>query len=309
MAILLISPREDPAPWRAAAAALAPEIEFRVWPEVGDPADIEFALAWKPPSGSLSGYPALRVLFWLGAGIDWLLEHRHEVPAVPIVRLVEDGLTACMSEYVVLHVLRYHRGTPALERQQSEARWQPLPQTLPWRRTVGIMGLGVLGIDAADKLKALRFDVAGWSRSPKTLPGIACFDGEAGLVPFLNRTEILVCLLPLTDETRGILGRRTFAALPRGAAIINAARGGHVVDADLLAALDSGQLSYATLDVFEPEPLPAGHPYWRHAKVTVTPHVASLTNPDTSLGAVIDNIRRLQGGQPMLNQVDMVRGY
>jgi glyoxylate/hydroxypyruvate reductase A len=309
MAVLFISPREDPAPWRAAFARLAPDIAFRAWPDTGPAEEVEFIMAWKPPAESLRGYENLRVLFWLGAGVDWLLEHRERLPAVPVVRLVDDALTACMSEYVVLNVLRYHRSQPELERQQSEALWRPLPQRLPWHRTVGIMGLGVLGSDAADKLKALRFSLVGWSRSPKALPGVECFHGADGFAPFLARSEILVCLLPLTRETRGIVNARTLAALPRGAAVINAARGGHVVDADLLAALDSGQVSYATLDVFEPEPLPPAHPYWRHPRVTVTPHVASLTDPDVSLAVVADNIARFRRGEPMVNQVDLDRGY
>jgi glyoxylate/hydroxypyruvate reductase A len=309
MAVLFISPREDAQPWRAAFKRLAPDLEFRVWPEAGPSDGVEFILAWKPPAEALRGHANLRVLFWMGAGVDWLLEHRDRLPGVPIVRLVDDALTSCMSEYVVLHVLRYHRSVPELERQQREALWRPLAQKLPWRRTVGLMGLGVLGTDAAEKLKALRFGLAGWSRSAKTIPGVECFHGEGGLIPFLSKAEILVCLLPLTQQTRGILNARTLGALPRGAALINAARGGHVVDTDLLAALDSGQVSYATLDVFEPEPLPPGHPFWHHPRVTVTPHNASLTDPDTSLLTVVDNIRRFQRGEPMLNQLDLDREY
>ncbi|MBX6321023.1 MAG: glyoxylate/hydroxypyruvate reductase A [Rhodospirillaceae bacterium] len=309
MTALFISPREDPEPWRAAFARLAPDIFFRAWPEPGPPEEVEYILAWKPPAEALAGHPNLRVLFWLGAGIDWLLDHRDRLPAVPVVRLVDDALTACMTEYVVLHVLRHHRRQPELERQQSQALWRPLPQTVPWKRSVGIMGLGVLGTDAARKLRALRFRLAGWSRTPKALPGVECFHGADGLVPFLARTEILVCLLPLTPETRGIINARTLSALPRGATLINAARGGHVVEADLLAALDTGHITHATLDVFEPEPLPPGHPFWRHPRVTVTPHVASLTDPEVSLPVIVDNIRRHQRGEPMLNQVDLDRGY
>jgi glyoxylate/hydroxypyruvate reductase A len=214
-----------------------------------------------------------------------------------------------MTEYVVFHVLRYHRRTPELERQQSEARWEQLHHALPWERRVGLLGLGVLGTDAADKLKALRFDVAGWSRTPRNLPGVTCFHGASGLAEFLARTEILVCLLPLTPETRGIINARTLATLPRGACIINAARGGHVVPVDLLAALDSGHVAYATLDVFDEEPLPPSHPFWRHPRITVTPHVASLTHPATALPYIVDNIRRFQRGEPMRNLVDLSRGY
>jgi glyoxylate/hydroxypyruvate reductase len=309
MAALFINPHEDPAPWRAALKRRIPDLEFRVWPDVGRAEEVEFAFCWKPAADSLEGLPNLKVLFWLGAGIDWLLEHRARVPDVRIVRLVDDALTACMTEYVVLHVLRYHRSQPQLDLQQSQQLWADLPQRLPWNRTVGLMGLGVLGTDAADKLKALRFKLAGWSRSAKTLPGVECFHGDDGLVPFLNKTEILVCLLPLTAQTRGIINARTLGALPRGAFLINAARGGHVVVEDLLAALDSGQVAHATMDVFEPEPLPVGHAFWRHPRVTVTPHNASLTDPEFSLAVVADNIARYRRGEPMVNEVDMAREY
>jgi glyoxylate/hydroxypyruvate reductase A len=309
MAVAFVSPRESADGWRTTFARLAPDLELRVWPDIGRPEDIEFALAWKPPAGELARYTKLRAIFWLGAGVDWLCEHRDVVPDVPVARLVDDGLTAWMTEYVVFHVLRYHRRTPELERQQSEARWQQLSHALPWERRIGLLGLGVLGTDAAEKLKALRFDVAGWSRTARNLPGVTCFHGAAGFADFLARSEILVCLLPLTAETRGIINAATLAALPRGAAVINAARGGHVVAVDLLAALDRGHIAYATLDVFDEEPLPPAHPFWRHPRITVTPHVASLTHPATALPYIVDNIRRFQRGEKMLNLVDLDRGY
>jgi glyoxylate/hydroxypyruvate reductase A len=172
-----------------------------------------------------------------------------------------------------------------------------------------VLGLGAIGGDTAAKLASLGFQVAGWSRTPKALEGIESFHGEAGFLPFLQRTDILVCLLPLTPETTGVLDARAFAALPAGAYVINLARGGHVVEEDLLAAIDGGHLAGATLDVFQTEPLPNGHPFWAHPKVHVTPHIAGLTNPRTSAAQVIENIRRVRAGQPPLNLVDAARGY
>src|SRR5262249_27536613 len=199
--------------------------------------------------------------------------------------------------------------TPELDAQQRESRWQPLDFPLAKDRRVGLMGVGVLGQDAGAKLRMLGFDVAGWSRSPKRLDGIAVFDGDAGLTAFLARTQILVCLLPLTPQTSGIINARTLAALPKDACIINAARGGHVVDADLIAALDSGHIAHATLDVFHREPLPVEHPFWRHPRITLTPHVASQTIPETASQAVIDGLKAMREGRRPANGVSLAAGY
>ena len=298
-----------PEEWRAALTRLDPGVDFRVWPDTGPVAEIEFALVWRPEPGDLRRYPNLKAIFNLGAGVDALLKDASLPPAVPIVRLVDRGLTIGMTEYVLLHVLRYHRGLPEMEAQQRRREWMPRPYPLPWRRRVGIMGLGVLGGDAAATLAGLGFDVAGWSRTPKALPGVKGFIGAAGLAPFLERSEILVCLLPLTAATAGILDAGAFAALPRGAAVINAARGGHVVEADLLAALDSGQVGHATLDVFAAEPPPSDHPFWTHPRVTMTPHVASLTVPETAAEGIVEGMRRARAGAALRHVVDLAQGY
>ncbi len=311
-AVLLNAPGgadNSPEEWRAALARLDPDIDFRVWPDTGPVAEIEFALVWRAEPGDLRRYPNLKAIFNLGAGVDALLKDASLPPDVPIVRLVDRGLTIGMTEYVLLHVLRYHRGLPELEAQQRRREWTPRLYPLPWRRRVGILGLGVLGGDAATTLAGLGFDVAGWSRSPKALPGVKGFIGAAGLIPFLNRSEILVCLLPLTAATAGILDAGAFAALPRGAAVINAARGGHVVEADLLAALDSGQVGHATLDVFAEEPPPSDHPFWAHPRVTMTPHVASLTVPETAAEGIVEGMRRARTGEALRHVVDLAQGY
>jgi len=228
---------------------------------------------------------------------------------VPIVRMVEPELTRGMSEFVALHVLRFHRETPALEAQQRDRVWNELlTPTAPDRR-VGFLGFGVLAQAAARALGGFGFDLACWSRGPTPAAGIASFHGKAGLAPFLARSEILVCLLPLTPATAGILDATLFAGLPRGAWLINAGRGGHQVEADIVAALDSGQLSGAALDVFQTEPLPADHPFWSHPKVTISPHIASVTQPPSAAREIVANIRRVEAGEPPLNTVDIASGY
>ena len=309
MALLFKSDIDRAELWVPALKKWLPGLEVRVWPDLGDKAAIDYALVWKPAPGLLASLPNLKAIFSLGAGIDHLASDPQLPAGVPVVRMVEEGLTAGMTEYVVMQVLYHHRRMLDYRAQQARAEWAQLPFRAPWDRKVGIMGLCVLGQDAAEKLAALRLDVAGWSRSPKDLPGITCFHGAAGFDAFLARTEILVCLLPLTAETEGILDARLFATLPRGAAVINVGRGGHLVEKDLLAALDSGQIDAATLDVFRAEPLPPAHPFWTHPRVVMTPHMASITIPDTATAAVAENIRRIEAGAPPLNVVDLGKGY
>jgi len=295
--------------WPRTLLDIEPGLDLREWPEIGDPADIDYALVWQPPRGALKSYPNLKAIFSVGAGIDHLASDPELPAGVPVVRMVEPGLTAGMTEFVVMSVLYHHRFMLDYAAQARQRVWRKIGQVSARDRRVGIMGLGVLGGDAAEKLVALGFDVAGWSRSPKDLPEVACFHGTDGLLPFLNRSDILVCMLPLTRATTGILDARTFAALPRGAALISVGRGPHMVEADLLAALDSGHLDGATLDVFRDEPLPADSPFWRHPRVVVVPHVASLTIARAACELVIDNIRRFEAGQPLLHVVDLNKGY
>jgi len=309
MKILFASSSDDPADWVPTLMAELPEAEIRVHPDVGDPAGIDYALVWKPPPGLLAALPNLKAILSLGAGVDALLADPTLPGGVPLARLVDPGLTVGMTDYVCWQVLAAHRRAADYRAQQARVRWRPLAEALAPERRVGVMGLGELGADAARMLAALRFDVAGWSRSAKSIPGVACFSGAEGLAEFLARTEILVCLLPLTPQTAGVLDADLFARLPRGAHVINAGRGGHLVDTDLLAALDSGQVSTAALDVFHDEPLPAVHPFWRHPRVTVTPHVASVTHARSAARTIAADIRRLEAGQPPAHPVDRRRGY
>lgn len=295
--------------WADVCRELIPGREIRDWADPGDRSEVEYAFVWAPEPGKLRAFPNLKCIFSIGAGVDHLLKDPDLPDDVPIVRMVEPELTRGMAEYVTLHVLRFHRRVPALDKQQREHVWHELiVPTAPSRR-VGFLGFGVLGQAAARALAALEFDLACWSRTPKEMDRVMSFHGPDGLEPFLARTEILVCLLPLTSDTEGILNRDLFAKLPRGAYLINAGRGGHQVEADLLEALDSDQLAGVALDVFRTEPLPAESPFWDHPKVTVTPHIASVTQQRSAIEQVAMNIRRIEAGEAPLNTVDRTLGY
>ena len=307
-AVLFKSDIERGGLWEKALNRSLPDYQLRIWPDVGAREDIEYALVWQPPPGEMKTYPNLKAIFSIGAGIDHLSSDP-ELPDLPVVRMVEPGLTAGMSEFVAMTTLMHHRFMIDYALQRRDHIWQEITQVAAAARRVSMLGLGVLGCDALEKLKVFGFDLAGWSRSPKELNGVACYHGADGLREILARSDILVCLLPLTDETRGILNADSFALMPKGAAVVNVARGGHLIEADLLAALDSGHLSGATLDVFGKEPLPDDHPFWDHPRIIVTPHVASMTLADSAAQAVADNITRFERGEPLSNVVDFARGY
>jgi glyoxylate/hydroxypyruvate reductase len=257
----------------------------------------------------LRRYPNLRLLVSMGAGVDHLLRPPGPPPGVPVARLKDERLTTAMGEWVLLNVLRFHRQDAEYRAQQAARIWNELPAPDTAQRRVGFLGLGQLGAHAAGLVRALGFPVLGWTRTPRDVPGVQCFNGADGLRAMLGQTDILVCLLPLTPDTRGIINHETLSLLPRGAHLINAARGGHVVADDLLAALNSGHLAGAALDVFEPEPLPADHAFWTHPKVLVWPHASSITIPSSAAPQVVENIRRLREGRPLINLVDASTGY
>lgn len=309
MALLFISDSDDPAAWRAALTKRLPGLDMRLWPDAGPAADIDAALVWRHPRGALATFPNLRVVLSLGAGVDHILDDPDLPSHLPVARIVDPALAQGMAEYAALAVLRYHRNFDVYERQQREQRWKPLPIPVAAARRVGVLGLGEIGRACAEAIAGLGFPVAGWSRTPKSVPGVESYAGAERLTGFLNRTDILVCVLPLTPSTRGVIGRDALAALPKGAFVINIARGGHVVDRDLIAALDSGHVAGATLDVFAREPLPQGHPFWTHPRIFITPHVASLTDPDTAADGVAENLRRLADDRPLLHLIDRGRGY
>ena len=308
--LVFISPSDPPGDWERAFRAAAPEIEFVVSRgEVEAPETIDWAVVWKPPPGALARLPNLKCVLSLGAGVDHILGDPSYPKGVPLSRVVDPYLTAGMSEYVALHVLVHHRDLPRSFAHQAAGRWAPFAAPRADETRVGLMGLGELGLDAARKLKTFGYRLAGWSLGRKAEPGVESFAGPDELGAFLARTDILVCLLPLTAATRGILTARAFAQLPRGARIVNAARGGHLVEADLLAALDEGRIGGATLDVFEREPLPAMSPLWSHPKVIVTPHIAALTDARSTAGQMAESMARVRAGGRPLYEVDLRRGY
>ena len=308
MALIFYSPLNPADQWQAELAKHIPDLDFRTWDDPGDPAEIDMALCWKPPAGGLAGFPNLKVIFSLAAGLDHLLLDP-ELPEVPIVRMVEPSLTAGVAEYVTLQVLRHHKDMRRFDEQQRAGEWAEYFAPPAERRRVGILGLGAIGGEAARMLHAIGFEVAGWSRTAKQVAGVKSFHGDDRLDEFVRRTDILVCILPNTPATQDILNAGLFAKLPKGASLINAGRGIQLVEQDLLDALASGRISEATLDVFRTEPLPAGHPFWHHPKITVTPHSAGDPFADSAAKTVAENILRFRRGEKLPNIFDRAAGY
>jgi glyoxylate/hydroxypyruvate reductase len=308
-AVLFHSHNESPQEWETALRELIPDLDFRVWPDVGDPLDIEFALTWDLPPGSLVAMTNLKCICSLGQGVDHVFRDPDLPVGAKIMRLVDPWMAQAMSEWMILNILRFHRQVPEYEAQERHKIWKVLPAPETSERRIGVLGLGALGSDTARKVAALGFDVAGWSRTEKKIDGVTSFHGAGQLTAFLERTEILCCLLPLTPATDGIINAAALAAMPQGAFVINAGRGQHVVDADLLAAVDSGHIAGAALDVFHQEPLPTEHPYWEHPKVMVWPHMSAQSNADSAAEQVADGIRKVFAGQAPNNMVDRERQY
>jgi glyoxylate/hydroxypyruvate reductase A len=309
MVLLFYSDVDDPRPWREALTRAIPELDFLVWPQTQRLEEIEYALVWRPPPGMLAQFPRLKAILSLGAGVDNILSDPALPRSVPLTRMVDAGLSAQMSEYALYGVLHFHRSMDRYADQQRRGEWCQLPAVPAQERSVGVMGLGVLGAGFARQAQALGFQVLGWSRTPRDLPGITVRHGAPALAEFLRTTQILVNFLPLTPQTEGILDARLFSQLPRGAFLINIARGAHLVDADLLRALDDGRLAGAMLDVYRQEPLPAGHPFWSHPKIVLTPHVAAQAIAALMVEQVVDNLRRLERGETPAGLVDVGRGY
>jgi glyoxylate/hydroxypyruvate reductase A len=308
MTLLYKADRDRGIEWRSLFAELAPDIAFRLWPEVGAPDEIRYLAAWQAPPDLLASLPNLEVLFSTGAGVDQF-DLARLPPSVKLVRLIDPGIIAGMVEYVVWAALALHRDMPDYLVAQREGRWAPLPLVPAARRRIGVMGLGELGQAALAALRPFGFQLSGWNRSPRPIEGVRSFVGRAELPAFLAQCDILICLLPLTPETRGILCRETLTQLPSGAGLVNVGRGGQLVEADLLAALDDGRVSAAVLDVMAKEPPPADHPFFSHPKILLTPHIAAMTHPETAVRVVLANIRRHQAGLPMQGLALRERGY
>ncbi|MCG4454402.1 glyoxylate/hydroxypyruvate reductase A [Pseudomonas sp. MMS21-TM103] len=294
--------------WKVLFAEQAPDIEWCAWPDIGDPRKIRYLAAWQAPDDLDTLLPNLQVLFALSAGVDQLDLGR--LPAsLPVVRLLDPGITQGMCEYASFAVLSLHRDMQRYRQQQTEKRWQAHRLVPAHQRRVGVLGLGLQARQIMLTLQPYGFALSGWARSRHHIPGVDCFAGAEQLPAFLGQCDILLCVLPLTEQTEGILDRKLFQQLPRGAALVNMGRGGHLVEEDLLAALASGQLSAAVLDVLQQEPAAPEHPFWHHPQILLTPHIAAMTQPQSAFAVLLDNIRRHQRGEPMLGQIDRQQGY
>jgi glyoxylate/hydroxypyruvate reductase len=308
MALLYKADPVRGAEWKALIAAKKPDLPVHVWPETGDAAAVRYLAVWEPPDDMAMRFPQTKIVFSVGAGVDQF--DLAGLPAhVPLVRMLDPGITEGMVEYVTLAVLALHRNLVDYIADKGAERWSAIRLVPAQRRRVGILGLGQLGETVFRRLAGFGFAMSGWSRSQRVIDGITCHAGAEALPDFLAGCDILVCLLPLTEQTRGMLNADLFRQMPRGAALVNAGRGGHLKQDDLLAALASGQLSAAFLDVTDPEPLPKGHRLWTHPRVILTPHVASMTRPETAVDFVLEMIERHEAGLPLRGVVDRERGY
>jgi glyoxylate/hydroxypyruvate reductase A len=294
--------------WRDTFAEQLPDLEIRIWPDNGDVAEVEYLAFIRPDFDAIPALPNLKAMFSRSAGVEAFVDHP-KLPKAPLGKIEPSGGDPMMTEYVVMHVLRFHRDVPGYAAAQANREWLRKLIVRPEQRRVGFLGYGLMSKAPALVLKSLGFQVSAWVRSPRQSEEVPIFHGPDQLEPFLNQTDIAVCLLPLTKETDGIFCARTFAMMPKGAMLINVGRGGHVIDKDLIAALDSGQLSYAALDALKPEPLPPESPLWLHPKVMVMPHVARRPTVAQLVSEIAANIRSVEAGGGLLQQIDMTTGY
>src|SRR5499427_7689520 len=311
MALLIIGLDQHIGParaWRQVLKEQLPHVEVRVWPEAGDVAEIEYLAFMHPDFDALPTFPNLKAMFSRSAGVESFINHPR-LPKAPLGKMEPPGGDPMMTEYVVMHVLRFHRDMPGYQAAQVNREWLRTRIVRPEERRVGFLGYGMMAKAPALVLKSLGFPVSAWVRSPRQLEEVPIFHGRDQLEPFLNQTDIAVCLLPLTKETEGILCARTFAMMPKGAMLVNVGRGKHVVEADLIRALDSGQLSYAALDALWPEPLPPESPLWSHPKITVMPHVARRPTVRQLVTEIAANIQSLRAGGRLLQEIDKAMGY
>ncbi|MCA1855699.1 glyoxylate/hydroxypyruvate reductase A [Massilia oculi] len=296
-------------PWAREFAAAMPQVDTVAWREGDSLPRCDYAVLWSPTPALLDQLAHVRAIFLMGAGVDALLKLGDALPPVPIVRLGDAGMGVQMAEYVAHAVLRYYRHFDDYEQQARHGVWDPLPLTPKQDFSVGIMGLGRLGLPVVEAMRLFGFPVRGWSRTPKDIPGVECFHGMEGLDPFLRATRVLVCMLPLTPETSNLLDRHNLGKLQPGAYLINVSRGAILAEPDLMTLIRSGHIAGATLDVFRHEPLPAPHPFWNEPRISITPHISALTVRHDAVLQILDKIRKLESGQPIDDVVDRDLGY
>ncbi|GBU10202.1 glyoxylate/hydroxypyruvate reductase A [Gammaproteobacteria bacterium] len=309
IAILFLSTWDNFEHWQQQLLDCEPNLDIRSIKNMGNPDDIDIVLAWKPPAGIFSQLTNLKFIQSLGMGVDHLFECADLPRNIPIARIIDNDMGMQMSEYVLYGVLHHHRLFGAYKAQQQNSIWKPLSMPKPKGSRIGILGFGVLGKSVADTLFAQGFPISTWSNSKKNHATYSMYHGMNMLADFLKNTDILVNLLPLTSHTRGILNKSLFEQLPKGAFLINPARGAHLIEDDLLASLENNQLSGALLDVYQTEPLTANHLFWKHPKITLTPHIAAVTNPITASSQIIENYHLIKAGKQPKNQVEFVREY
>lgn len=306
MSILLISPQRDPRVWVESLKRFDPDLDLVVYPEEHDPEEIDYAITWNHPPGIFKYYPNLKVIASMGAGVDHIMKDPGIPDNVKITRVVDEQLSEDMSTFIMALVLEHMRN---ISFHHCSKSWEPRTYLRTGDVKIGIMGLGVLGKAAADLFLKSGFEVSGWSANSKKIKGVHTYSGEKGLEMFLANTSVLVCLLPLTPQTENILNRELFEKLPRNAYLINVARGQHLVEQDLLEMVDNGHLSGASLDVFRTEPLPEEHPFWTHPKVSITPHIASVTHPGSVVPQLMENYYRMKQKKKLKNLVSLKKGY
>ena len=308
MSIVLVSTSRNPEQWATTLKNKNESLDVQIYPEVDRPQDVEFAISWKHPEGLYKDYPNLKVIASMGAGVNHILKDDNLPEGVKVTRIVDDQLTKDMSHFVLLQCLAFSRNLFHHLQDQATKTWKVKSYQTPENTSVGIMGYGVLGQAAGQVLKANGFQVCGYANFSKTVDGITVY-GADQLDSFLKNTQVLVCLLPVTSETKGILTLELFRKLKSNAYLINVARGEHLVEADLISALEQDIIAGASLDVFQEEPLPESHPFWNHPKIQITPHIASMTDPESVANQLLENYKRMQNGESLLNEVDVSKGY
>lgn len=309
MSILLICNHKDPKPWAKVLSEKLPTATIEIFPEVAAPTQVEYIICWKPAANIFQQFPKLKVVQSLGAGVEHVTETNELTAAVRLTRIVDPQLAVDMWEFVLAIVMTQLKRLPTYQQQEAQKKWeQHTYRTIP-ATTVGILGLGKIGALVARNFANLGFKVVGWSNSQKEIAGVQTYIGTDGFSNCLAQTDILINILPLTPSTEGILNQQSLSLLKKGAYLINVGRGGHLVEEDLIPLLDVGQLSGAFLDVFRTEPLPAEHPFWTHPQVSVTPHIASLTNVETAVAQLVENYQRFRAGDALLHEVSLEKGY
>jgi glyoxylate/hydroxypyruvate reductase A len=309
MSLLLLAPNRDMKPWQEALYEIDTNLEIEIWPNVKSNKRVHFIVAWDHPKHTLGDYPNLKAISSLGAGVDHILRDESLPGDIPVCRVVSPSLVTQMKEYVLAAVLNYQRNFFTYANQRYKADWDPHPNKDRNDFSVGFMGLGKLGLPAAKLLAKMGYDVLGWSKSEKEMEGITTFAGNPGLPDFLRQTKLLICMLPLTEETGGILDLELLKMLDRPAYLINVARGEHLVEEDLIYALEKSWIDGALLDVFVEEPLPEEHPFWNREQIMITPHVSSLTPPQEVAEQLHENYKRVLSGMEPANKVDREKGY